>query len=84
MNLQANSVNFNARRELEEALYNKVAERLIDVLTQQPKEKFGDERLKVLGAIEFSGTTRPKEAENMVKNIEKVLPHYAVYRGKEI
>ena len=74
MNSEANSVNPDARREQEEVMYNRVVKRLIDVLTQQPEEKFGFKRLKALGATtEFSGTNRPEEVKKWLKTLEKCL-----------
>lgn len=64
------SVNPDVRRQQEEALYDRFAERLIDVVGQQP-EKYGIERLKALGATKFSGTTRPEEVKKWLRTIEK-------------
>lgn len=36
---------------------------LKDVIEKQLEKKYGTERLKALGATEFNGTTRLKEAE---------------------
>ena len=63
MDSKVHSVNSDARKEEEEALYDRVAQRLIDVMGQQPEKKFGIERLKALGATEFIGTIEPKEVE---------------------
>ena len=35
-------------------------------MAQQPDRKFEIERLKMLGAIEFRGTTEPKEVEKWI------------------
>ncbi|KAA0037861.1 hypothetical protein E5676_scaffold127G001250 [Cucumis melo var. makuwa] len=71
MDLEAHSLNPNARRDQKEALYDRVAQRLIDVLTQQPEKKFQIEKLKALGATKFNGTTNPDEAEKWSRTLEK-------------
>ncbi|KAA0056429.1 hypothetical protein E5676_scaffold120G002250 [Cucumis melo var. makuwa] len=40
-------------------------------MAQQSKKKFGIERLKALGATEFIGTIKPKEAEKWIRTLEK-------------
>lgn len=59
MDSETQFVNLDALREKEEALYDKVAQRLIDGLSREPKKKYGIERLKALGATEFTGTSMP-------------------------
>lgn len=44
-------------------MYDRVSQRLIDVLTQRLEKKFGIERLKELGVIEFNGAVDLEEAE---------------------
>ena len=46
MDLEAHSINLNARREQEEVVYDRVSQRLIDVMGQQLEKKFGIERLR--------------------------------------
>ena len=71
MDSEVHSINPNGRREQEEAVYDKVAQQLIDVMAQQSEKKFGIERLKALGATEFIGTIKPKEAEKWIRTLKK-------------
>lgn len=71
MDLETHSVNSNGRIEQEEALYDMVAQTLINVIGQKLEKKYGIERLKVLGATEFSGTTRSEEAEKWPRTLQK-------------
>lgn len=57
MDLEAHFVNPNIRREQEETLYDRVAQRLDWWrLSREPEKKYGIEKLKALEATEFTGT----------------------------
>ncbi|KGN61535.1 hypothetical protein Csa_006696 [Cucumis sativus] len=68
---EAHALNPNARREEEEALYDRFAQRLINALAQQLKKNFGIERVKALGATEFNGIENHEEAEKWIRTLEK-------------
>ena len=71
MNSEAHSVNLNAMKEQKEVVYDRVTQRLVDIMAHQPEKKFGIERLKALGATEFTGTTKPEEFEKWIRTLEK-------------
>ncbi|KAA0066608.1 A-kinase anchor protein 12 [Cucumis melo var. makuwa] len=71
IDLEVHLVNQDVRREQEETVYDRVAQWVIDVMTQQLEKKFGIERLEALGTTEFTGTTEPREADKRIKTLEK-------------
>lgn len=82
MDSEAQSVNLDPRRVMEEELYDQVAQRLIDGLSREPKKKYGTEQLKALGAKEFSGIVEPKQAEKWLRTLEKCFRVMQCPQGK--
>lgn len=71
MDLRGHSVNQDTRRELEENLFHKMAQRLVDGLTSNLEKKFNIERLKALGATTFKGTTNAADVEKWLSLMKK-------------
>lgn len=59
-------------------VYDRFAQRLKDVLGQQPKKKYGIERLKMLEPLSLAGRSK-----KMAKDFRKMFPHYVVSGGKK-
>lgn len=64
MNSEAQIVNPDVVRVVEDELYDWVAQKLIDGLWRGPEKKNGIEWLKALGAKDFLGTVEPDQQRN--------------------
>ncbi|KAA0060310.1 hypothetical protein E5676_scaffold318G00390 [Cucumis melo var. makuwa] len=76
MDLEAQLVNPDARRAMEEELFDRVAQRLLDGLSKELKNKYEIEGFMALGAKEFLGS-RTRASREVVKNTRDMVS-YAV------